>query len=95
MPETATNVSGSEMSLFTYVFDCAFECSQVDFEAAWKNAPKLVEKAAPKGFETVSEVPTELIDDSWPADKGTQFVTIAISRAGADRLRVEVRTTHE
>jgi hypothetical protein len=95
MPKTATNVSGSEMSLFTYVFDCAFECSQVEFEAALKNAPKLVEETVLKGFDTVSEAPTELIADSWTEDKGTQFVNISISRAGADRLRVEVRTTHE
>ena len=95
IPNSATNISGVEMSLFTYVFDCTFECSKSDLESAWNNSEKLLEKAPLKGFGIVSNEPTQLIDDSWPSEKGTQFVNISITKLGEDQLRVDVLTTHE
>ena len=95
IPDSATSVSGSEMSMFTHVFDCGFECAEEDLENVWKEAQGFVGKEAVGEWVPVDEGAVRRFGRSWSADGGTQFVEITLEKLEADRVRVEVRCTHE
>ena len=95
VPETAINLSGTEMSLFTYVFDCTFDCPLTDLGESWQNAPRLAEQIRLDDLDLGDGGSLEVFKGSWIASGGTQFVNISLADAEGDQVRVEVRTTHE
>lgn len=95
IPGAATNVSGRGMSIFTYAFDCRFDCAMDDLVDAWKDAPNLLDKVPVESLVPGEEFPAEVFDGNWPAGGGTQFVNVALTKIDGEGVRVEVRTTHE
>lgn len=95
VPDTSTHVSGVEASMFTYVFDCTFDCTLADLRGAWENSPKLVEKVPFSKLATSDKQPAKIFDEHWPANGGTQFVQISLAPLDEERVRVEIRTVHE
>lgn len=81
--------------MFTYVFDCQFDCTLADLKVAWGNAPKLVDQVPVTELASTEGLPSEVFEGKWPTGGGTQFVNIALGKIDEDRVRVEVRTTHE
>lgn len=71
IPATATGVSGIEMTVFTHVFDCSFECSLADLKHAWNEAPKLREVLAAEKLAPRPPAAPPVFEEDWLAQRGT------------------------
>lgn len=95
IPATATRVSGEEMTAFTHLFDCSFECSLADLKQSWEESTKLMATRSSEALVPQPRGASPVFDGQWPSQGGTQFVSVRVFGLDAGDVRVEIRTTHE